>query len=216
MSEFLDKHTLFDNNTIRVIEPFVLYSYVDDDNVVVWDEDISDNEDWSMVNKKIELYARTCYKSEDRITVESADKFVKHLHSRHHDGALEHVTVTVKLFCSRAASHQIVRHRLASYLQESQRYCNYGKDDKLVVVAPEELYTNRNFEALNEYVSDMAIEYGIYKKWLAKGWNTEDSRYFLPAAVISQTPALFLTNPLLLNLLSVLLLESYNLSLFGL
>lgn len=75
----------------------------------------------------LETAGRTCYKSEDRITDESAEKFVRMLCRNNHVSVLEHCSISVRIVCSRACSHQLVRHRLASYSQESQRYCNYGK-----------------------------------------------------------------------------------------
>ncbi len=79
--------------------------------------------------KAIERVARTCYKSEDYITEdgESAKKIVAMLVKSGHEAMLEHVSITVKFICNRAVTHEIVRHRLASYGQESQRYCNYTK-----------------------------------------------------------------------------------------
>lgn len=76
--------------------------------------------------KQIEKVGRTCYKSEDKITEESAVKFVKGLVSRGHEAMIEHSIVTVRFTCDRGVSHEIVRHRLASFGQESTRYCNYS------------------------------------------------------------------------------------------
>ena len=69
--------------------------------------------------KKIELAARTCYKSEDKITDDSAEKFVRNHIQRGHESALEHEKVSVRIICDRGVSHELVRHRLASYSQES-------------------------------------------------------------------------------------------------
>lgn len=78
--------------------------------------------------KRIEKAGRTCYKSEDRITAESAENFVRMLIERGHESVLEHASITVRFVCDRGISHEIVRHRLASYSQESTRYCNYSGD----------------------------------------------------------------------------------------
>lgn len=89
--------------------------------------------------KSIELAARTCYKSEENITEESAKKLVKNLIESNHDAMLEFYDVTVKFTCDRGVSHELVRHRMASYAQESTRYCNYSKDkfnNQLVFVMP--------------------------------------------------------------------------------
>jgi len=75
----------------------------------------------------IELSGRTCYKSEDKITPDSAIKFVKKIRSLQHHSVLEHAAASFKFVCDRGVTHELVRHRLASYSQESTRYCNYGK-----------------------------------------------------------------------------------------
>lgn len=80
--------------------------------------------------KRIERVARTCYKSEDKITEdgESAKKIVANLIRNGHEAMLEHVDITVCFTTDRGISHEIVRHRLCSFAQESTRYCNYSKD----------------------------------------------------------------------------------------
>lgn len=75
----------------------------------------------------IEQAGRTCYKSEDKITPESAAKFVADTVKRGHEAMLEHASMTVKFIVDRGVSHELVRHRLASFAQESTRYCNYSK-----------------------------------------------------------------------------------------
>lgn len=76
----------------------------------------------------IERCGRVCYKSEDKITETSAQAFVGNIIERGHEAVLEHASVTVKFTVDRGVSHEIVRHRLAAYCQESTRYCNYSKD----------------------------------------------------------------------------------------
>jgi thymidylate synthase (FAD) len=78
--------------------------------------------------KHIEKVGRTCYKSEDKITEESAEKFVKGIISRGHEAMIEHASITVRFTCDRGVSHEAVRHRIASFAQESTRYCNYSQD----------------------------------------------------------------------------------------
>lgn len=76
----------------------------------------------------IEQAGRTCYKSESSITPESAAAFVQKIVKNHHEAMLEHASMTVKFIVDRGVSHELVRHRLASFAQESTRYCNYSKD----------------------------------------------------------------------------------------
>jgi thymidylate synthase (FAD) len=80
---------------------------------------------------KIEKAGRTCYRSEDNNKLgdfEKTKKFIKMLIERGHESVLEHEKMTVRIICDRGVSHELVRHRLASYSQESTRYCCYAKD----------------------------------------------------------------------------------------
>jgi thymidylate synthase (FAD) len=86
---------------------------------------IEDEVDGVKILKNIERYGRTCYKSEDRITSDSARKFVATILKSGHESVIEHEKVTVRVVCDRGVTHEIVRHRIASYSQESTRYCNY-------------------------------------------------------------------------------------------
>ena len=78
--------------------------------------------------KLIEIAGRTCYKSEDRITDDSAEGFVQRMIKSNHGAMLEHAHVSLRITCDRGVTHEIVRHRVASYAQESTRYCNYSQD----------------------------------------------------------------------------------------
>ena len=80
--------------------------------------EIIDMEDYEKIVKKIERIGRVCYKSEGKITEDSAEKFIKGLLTRQHESVIEHENVTVRFVC----------HRIASYSQESTRYCNYSGD----------------------------------------------------------------------------------------
>ena len=90
--------------------------------------EIIDMEDYEKIVKKIERIGRVCYKSEGKITEDSAEKFIKGLLKRQHESVIEHENVTVRFVCDRGVTHEIVRHRIASYSQESTRYCNYSGD----------------------------------------------------------------------------------------
>lgn len=85
--------------------------------------------DGTEILARIERAARTCYKSEDRITTpEATQKFVARILGAEHDSVIEHESATVRIICDRGISHEIVRHRLASYSQESSRYVCYAKE----------------------------------------------------------------------------------------
>jgi thymidylate synthase (FAD) len=83
---------------------------------------------WNNMLKAIEIAGRNCYKSEDKITKDSAEAFVQMLIDRGHEAMLEHApNISVKFHVPRGLTHEYVRHRLASFGQESTRYCNYNK-----------------------------------------------------------------------------------------
>lgn len=91
------------------------------------------------IYRTIEKAGRTCYKSEALITEDSAEKFVRGLVKRGHEAMLEHESITVRFTVDRGVSHEIVRHRLSSFAQESTRYCNYSQDkfgEEITVIEP--------------------------------------------------------------------------------
>lgn len=90
-------------------------------------EILTDIENSEML-KEIEAAARTCYKSEDKITDGSAETLAQRLLNSGHEAMIEFADVVVRFTCDRGVSHEIVRHRIASYAQESTRFCNYSKD----------------------------------------------------------------------------------------
>ena len=101
--------------------------------------EILDELNSSEILKKIEKIGRVCYKSEDNITNESAPKFVKMLIDRGHEAMIEHFSFSVKFIVDRGVSHELVRHRLCAFAQESTRYVNYSKgkfDNQLTFIQP--------------------------------------------------------------------------------
>lgn len=95
--------------------------------------------------REIERAGRTCYKSEDKITEDSAKQFVRMIKQRGHESVVEHGVASFRIVCDRGVSHEIVRHRIASYSQESTRYCNYSKDkfgNEISVIRPPGLEEN--------------------------------------------------------------------------
>lgn len=75
----------------------------------------------------IEAAGRTCWKSDDAITDISAGPFIERIKGFKHESVLEHGAITVRFICDRGVTHELVRHRLAAFSQESTRYCNYAK-----------------------------------------------------------------------------------------
>ena len=89
--------------------------------------------------RHIEQCGRVCYKSEGSIKESSAERFVAGVIGRGHEAVLEHFNITAKFVVDRGVSHEIVRHRLAAYCQESTRYCNYAGDKfgkEITVIRP--------------------------------------------------------------------------------
>jgi thymidylate synthase (FAD) len=122
---------------------------------------IEDDFDGDELLKKIERAGRTCYKSEDKVTADSARKFVKKIMGMGHESVIEHEKLTVRLVCDRGVTHEIVRHRLASYSQESTRYCNYTKDkfgSEITVIDP------FFWKSAGPPSSDNAEKYALWKE----------------------------------------------------
>jgi thymidylate synthase (FAD) len=128
--------------------------------------------------KKIELAGRTCYKSEDKITAESAEKFISSLIRRGHESVLEHASVTVKFIVDRGVSHEIVRHRLASYSQESTRYVNYGKANNITVIEP--CYWEPGTPEYGIWLESCLRSETHYMELLESGATPEQARAVLP------------------------------------
>ncbi|NVO13839.1 MAG: FAD-dependent thymidylate synthase [Rhodoplanes sp.] len=79
------------------------------------------------LERLIERAGRVCYKSEDKITDDSHVGFLARLAQSKHESVLEHGSISVHFVVDRGVSHELVRHRIASFSQESTRYCNYSK-----------------------------------------------------------------------------------------
>lgn len=171
---------------MKIIEPYI-----------VLEDDINGEE----ILKKIERIGRVCYKSENNIKEGSAESFISNLINRHHESVLEHVSISVRVICDRGISHEIVRHRLASYSQESSRYCNYSNDkfgNELTFIKP--CWFKSNVEDFNEYVNNdnytvglsadeldwialmIAIE-DLYSLFIDDNWTPEEARSILPNSI---------------------------------
>ena len=137
--------------------------------------------DGAEILKRIEKAGRTCYKSEDRITDESAKSFVQKLIERGHESVLEHESITVRFICDRGISHEIVRHRLASYSQESTRYCNYGNDrfgSELTFIKP--CFFKEKKGAYCSWYNSMDFAECAYFDMLDDGCTPQEARSVLP------------------------------------
>lgn len=131
--------------------------------------------------KHLELCGRVCYKSEDKIAAGSAEKFIAGILKRGHEAVIEHFHITVKFICDRGVSHEIVRHRLANYCQESTRYCNYSKDgfgNEITVIDPKALKLGSNEYSHWEWGCKCAEK--AYFQMLAMGSSPQQARSVLP------------------------------------
>ncbi len=155
---------------MKIIEPFF-----------VIEDTINKNE----ILKKIENAGRTAYKSEDKITDSSAEKFIKMLIDMGHLSVIEHVNITVRMICDRGVSHEIVRHRIASYTQESTRYCNYANGrfgEEITVIKP---YFWDSSDEIGKKKYDiwknaMEAAESAYKELIKLGATPQEARSVLP------------------------------------
>lgn len=149
----------------------------------------------------IEKAGRVCYKSEDRITEGSAEKFIGRLMDSKHESVLEHGSITVRIICDRGISHELVRHRLASFSQESTRYCNYAKDSFGQEITVIDLATGFNYDMVNlnhverykVWVKAMEDAEAAYFRMLALGSTPQEARSVLPNSL--KTEVVVTANP---------------------
>ena len=131
--------------------------------------------------KKIERIGRVCYKSEDLITDDSAERFVGNILKRGHESVIEHEKISVKMVCDRGVTHEIVRHRVASYSQESTRYCNYQKDkfgNELTFIKP--VFWKENSPEYALWLQTMQNIETQYMQMVALGATAQEARSILP------------------------------------
>lgn len=137
--------------------------------------------DGAEILKRIEHAGRICYKSENRITDESAKVFVRKLIERGHESVLEHESITVRFVCDRGVSHEIVRHRIASFSQESTRYCNYSNDrfgSELTFIKP--CFFKEAKGAYCSWYNTMDFAECAYFDMLEDGCTPQEARSVLP------------------------------------
>ena len=135
----------------------------------------------------IEKIGRICYKSEGKITDdgESAKKFVKMLIDRGHEAMIEHSSLSVKFIVDRGVSHELVRHRIASFAQESTRYCNYSKDkfDNSVTFIEPFFFkgaTKQEIQAYRDWIYAMKECENAYLRLIKNGFTAQEARSVLP------------------------------------
>lgn len=144
--------------------------------------------------KLIEEAGRTCYKSEDKITEDSAEKFVKMVVKKGHHSVIEHANITVRFICDRGITHELVRHRLAAYSQESTRYCNY-KGGVTFIIPPWVNYSPDEILTIDGEIKGHSMDYCPAAAWFdvmldterkyielitAGGWSPQQARSVFP------------------------------------
>ena len=144
--------------------------------------------DGQAILRHLERCGRVCYKSEGRIVEGSAAQFVRSVIKRGHESVLEHAKITVKVTCDRGVSHEIVRHRIASYSQESTRYCNYTGDKFGGEISVIDIGTGFKYDMDNEkdrhkwitWLMAMESAEGHYFDMIDAGAKPEEARSVLP------------------------------------
>lgn len=140
------------------------------------------------VLKHIEKVGRTCYRSEEKISEDSAAAFVRKLISSGHEAVIEHFSITVRIICDRGVSHEIVRHRMASYAQESTRYCNYSRDkfsNQIAYIEPcfWDVGTDEGRKKYEIWKSVMEFSEEKYMELIDAGATAQEARSILPASL---------------------------------
>jgi thymidylate synthase (FAD) len=131
--------------------------------------------------RRIESAGRTCYKSEEKITADSAAPFVERLLRSGHHSVLEHVSATVRFVCDRGVSHELVRHRLCAFSQESTRYANYAQarfGNEISVIRP--CFRQEDSPAYAVWVEAMQRAEAAYLSLTANGATPQEARSVLP------------------------------------
>ena len=134
--------------------------------------------------KLIERMGRICYKSEDKITEDSASKFIQMLLKRGHESVIEHASASFIIRTDRGITHEKVRHRIASYSQESTRYCNYSKEgfgNEITVIPP----LGIDEEDIQDLIEVGQLCEQKYNKWIKKGRTPQQARDLLPTCLKS-------------------------------
>ena len=149
---------------MRVIKPFTeILSPIDGDDIL----------------KRIERAGRICYKSEDRITPESAQKFVASIIKRGHESVLEHISISVRFVCDRGIMAELTRHRISSFSVESTRFCNYANSE-LQFIMPFYFAESHDGEKNDAWYETMKVCESAYLTLLSLGAKPEEARSVLP------------------------------------
>jgi thymidylate synthase (FAD) len=137
--------------------------------------------DGEFVLQHLELAARTCYKSEDKSGPDSARRLLGRIVRLGHDSVLEHISVTVRIVCDRGVTHELVRHRLCSFSQESTRYANYAQDKfgrEITVIRP--FFWKEDDRRYQLWLGAMQACEDAYLALVEAGATAQEARSVLP------------------------------------
>lgn len=141
-------------------------------------------EGYPSIEKWIETVARTCWKSEGKITDESAEAFLLKLINSDHLAMFEHAIISARIITDRGIMAELTRHRLASFAIESSRYCNYTKDKfNNEVVFIESFNDNWSKEQIKEYTESLKKAEKTYFSLIKSGIHQQIARNVLPMAL---------------------------------
>lgn len=142
------------------------------------------SENYFLMLDTIEKAYRVCYNSQLSATREDCENFIKRMVATGHESPLEHVNITVEIVTDRAVSHELVRHRIASYSQQSQRYCNYSKEkfgSEISFVKPYWLDA-ADEDTYYAYINFLTTAEKQYLRFVRSGMSAQDARGVLPNA----------------------------------
>lgn len=129
----------------------------------------------------IESAGRTCYKSEKNITKESSEKFIRALIKRGHEAMIEHASISYRVICDRGVTHEIVRHRLFSFAQESTRYVNYKlRGIEFVIPCFWNLHEDEEGGKYETWLGHMGDSEDKYNNLISLGATPQEARSILP------------------------------------
>lgn len=151
-------------------------------NIIEPSYSIEQEVDGDQVLKHLEKAIRVCYKSEDKTSEDSHLKIVRKILSLNHISTIEHYSITVRFICNRGFTHELVRHRIASFSQESTRYCNYSKDkfgSELTFIRPP-MWNRWNGEQQAIWRQGMLRTEKSYLEGIKSNMKPQEARGMLP------------------------------------
>ncbi len=143
--------------------------------------EVLDDLDGNKILKRLELFGRVCYKSEGKINEDSSRIFISNILKSGHESVIEHEKISVRIICDRGVTHEIVRHRIASYSQESTRYCNYSHDkfgSEITVIKP--VFWEENTKEYQTWCEMMKQIETSYNLLIQSGATPQEARSVLP------------------------------------